>query len=99
MIAKWKNRALEAESSTYFQYFGILYTLKCLRAFSCLYVEELAVMRKQHENEMKALEARYIRKLNEKDDAILNLKEQVDYLIVQQSNHEKRFDYENERCM
>ncbi|KAI9487257.1 MAG: hypothetical protein EXX96DRAFT_552400 [Benjaminiella poitrasii] len=70
VIYKWRNRALEAESS---------------------YLDQLQLLQTRYEYELKSMKTRYQRKLNEKEDIITNLKEQVDYLIIQKSiNSSKR---------
>ncbi|KAI8639310.1 hypothetical protein BD408DRAFT_421561 [Parasitella parasitica] len=45
------------------------------------YLDQLDLIRLQHEKELKSMESRYMRKLNEKEDVILNLEEQVGYLV------------------
>lgn len=61
-------------------------------------IDELDSVREQHGNEIIALESRYIRKLNDKDEIITNLKEQVDYLIVQNSRHLNIDNDDEESC-
>lgn len=46
----------------------------------------------QHENELRFMEARYTRKLNEKEDEISLLNDQIDYLIS--NKHRKLFYFD-----
>ncbi|KAI9248974.1 hypothetical protein EDC94DRAFT_624545 [Helicostylum pulchrum] len=45
------------------------------------YLEQLQIIELQHENELRLMESRYTRKLYEKEDVILSLNDQIDYLI------------------
>lgn len=55
------------------------------------YIEQLQIM-EQHENELRFMEARYTRKLNEKEDEISLLNDQIDYLIS--NKHRKLFYFD-----
>lgn len=66
------------------------------------HVDQLESIQLQHEVEMKSLESRYTRKLNEQEDVINSLKEQVDFLIVQNTSHrmisqQSQEEYYNDR--
>ncbi|KAI7896493.1 uncharacterized protein EV154DRAFT_492473 [Mucor mucedo] len=52
------------------------------------YLEQLQLIELQHENELRAMESRYQRKLYEKDDIISTLRDQVDYLICKKDQAE-----------
>ncbi|KAI9342133.1 hypothetical protein BD770DRAFT_398754 [Pilaira anomala] len=54
-----------------------------------MYLEQLQIM-EQHENELRFMEARYTRKLNEKEDEISLLNDQIDYLISNKHHTEDR---------
>jgi hypothetical protein len=54
-------------------------------------IDQLESTQIQHEIELKSLESRYTRKLNEQQDIISNLKDQVDFLIANRQAYRKFF--------
>ncbi|GAA5805887.1 hypothetical protein HPULCUR_011413 [Helicostylum pulchrum] len=86
VIIKWRTRALEAESNAQTNYLGLAFFLKL---HNLLFIvdtffseaEQLQIIELQHENELRLMESRYTRKLYEKEDVILSLNDQIDYLI------------------
>lgn len=52
------------------------------------YLDQLDLAHLQHEKELRSMEARYARKLSEKDDVISHLEEQVGYLVSRRSSRD-----------
>ncbi|CEP07290.1 hypothetical protein [Parasitella parasitica] len=59
------------------------------------YLDQLDLIRLQHEKDIRSMESRYKRKLNEKEDIILNLEEQVDYLVSCHSSRRSSHSFES----
>lgn len=51
-----------------------------------LSTDQLDLVHVQHEKELRSMEARYARRLSEKDDVISHLEEQVGYLVSRRSS-------------
>ncbi|KAI7898502.1 uncharacterized protein BX663DRAFT_524990 [Cokeromyces recurvatus] len=60
------------------------------------YFDQLQLLQARYEHELKSMNSRYQRKLNEKEDMINNLKEQVDYLIIQRNNQQEEEEEDND---
>ncbi|KAK4515811.1 uncharacterized protein ATC70_010766 [Mucor velutinosus] len=52
------------------------------------YLDQLNLVHLQHEKELRSMEARYARRLSEKDDVISHLEEQVGYLVSLRSSRD-----------
>ncbi|KAL9548777.1 hypothetical protein MBANPS3_005520 [Mucor bainieri] len=52
------------------------------------YLDQLDLVHLQHEKELRSMEARYTRRLSEKDDVISHLEEQVGYLVSRRSSRD-----------
>lgn len=97
VIIKWRNRALEAESNAQSYYLGKLIH-DCLAPCSIdiythtyMKIDQLDLVHLQHEKELRSMEARYARRLSEKDDVISHLEEQVGYLVSRRSSRKLFF--------
>ncbi|GAN08045.1 hypothetical protein MAM1_0187c07551 [Mucor ambiguus] len=89
VIIKWRTRALEAESNAESYYLGMLIQ-SCIATCSIdrFSTDQLDFVHLQHEKELKSMEARYSRRLSEKDHVISHLEEQVGYLVSRRSSRD-----------